>query len=153
HNVKAVGVDASVLVFTLAVSLLTGLIFGLAPALQSSNPDLNESLKEGGRGMSGGLRHQRLRSALVIAEISLALVLLIGGGLLIKSFWKLQQIRPGFNPEQLLTMQLSLPKTKYTDNQQQINLLGQLIGRIAAIPGVSAVGVTSELPFNGSRTS
>ena len=152
YNAKAIGVDTQVLGFTLLVSLLTGLLFGLAPALQSSQTDLNESLKEGGRGASGGRRRQRLFSALIVSEFALALVLLIGGGLLIKSFWRLQQIDPGFNPEHLLTMQLSLPKTRYAESQQQINFFNRVLEHVATLPGIEAVGLTSELPFNGSRT-
>src|SRR5262249_46486147 len=113
HNVKAIGIDAAVLKFTFAVSVLTGIVFGSAPALQASKPDLNESLKESGRAGTGGARRQRIRAALAIGEIALALILLIGGGLLMRSFWRLQHIDPGFEPEKALTMQLSLPPAKY----------------------------------------
>ncbi len=153
HNVKAVGLDSAVLGFTMTVSLVTGLIFGLAPALRGSNIDLNESLRDGMRGMTGSLRHQRLRNAFVVIEIALAMMLLAGGGLLIKSFWQLRQIRPGFDPERVLTLQLNLPETRYADEKQQNAFVTQTLERLAALPGVTAVGATTELPFTGSRTS
>src|SRR5262249_28851688 len=108
-----ISIDARVLIFTTAVSLLTGIVFGLAPALQSTKPDLNESLKESGKGSSAGGKG-RMRGALVTAEVALTLVLLAGAGLMIKSFLLLQKVSPGFKPDNLLTMRLRLPQTKYS---------------------------------------
>jgi putative ABC transport system permease protein len=152
HNVKEVGIDSSVLAFTMAVSLVTGMIFGLMPTLRGSKIDLNETLRDGSRGMTGSLRHQRLRNAFVVVEIALSLMLLAGGGLLIKSFWQLRQIRPGFDTERVLTLQLNLPEKRYTDAKQQNDLITRILERLAALPGVTAVGATTELPFTGSRT-
>jgi putative ABC transport system permease protein len=105
-RVREISTDASVLLFTLGASLLTGLLFGLAPALQTSNPTLTETLKEGERNSSPG--HNRTGKILVVAEVALTLVLLIGAGLLVKSFWRLMNVDPGFNPENLLAMQISV---------------------------------------------
>src|SRR5205085_8017299 len=116
HEVR---VDARVLAFTFAVSLLTGTLFGVAPALAASNPDLNEALKEGRRGATGGTRGARLRSAFVITEVALALVLLVGAGLLLKSLWQLQGVNPGFNPDGVLTMRMMLPFEVYEKPAQR----------------------------------
>ena len=145
-RMRDVSLDGSALGYTLAITLLTGVIFGLAPALQSSNPDLNESLKEGGRGSTGGPR-QRVRSLLVVTEVALALVLLAGAGLMLKSFWRLQQVDPGFNPENALVVGISLPPTKYADDQQRAAFFRQLLERTAALPGVEAVGATHSMPI------
>lgn len=135
-------VDASVLVFTLAVTLLTGLLFGLAPALQTSRPNLTEELKEGARGSSG--RRQRLRSVLVVAEVALTLTLLVGAGLLLQSFRRVLQVDPGFNPNNLLTMQVSVNNP---DGQQVANFFDQLQQNVRNLPGVKAVAVSNGLPF------
>ena len=132
---------------------MTGLIFGLAPALQGSKIDLNDSLRDGSRGMTCGLRHQRLRNAFVVVEIAMVLTLLAGGGLLIKNLRQLQQIKPGFDPERVLTLQLNLPETRYADRNQQNSFITQILERLAALPGVTAAGATTELPFTYSRTS
>jgi len=146
------GVDRAALGFTLLISLLTGIGFGLVPALQCSRPDLNETLKGGSRG-AAGLRSKRLRGALIVAETALALALLVGGGLLLRSLWRLQQVSPGFNPEHLLTMQLALPRAKYPENQQRARFFEQMVERVAALPGVKAAAVTSLLPFSGSNSA
>ena len=114
-----IGIHAPVLLFTLFLSVFTSFIFGLVPALQASKSDLNETLKESGRGNSGGARQNRVRSLLVIAEVALALVLLIDAGLMIKSFMRLQDVNPGFNPENLITLELQLPQKKYGEKDQQ----------------------------------
>ncbi|HVG29694.1 MAG TPA: ABC transporter permease [Pyrinomonadaceae bacterium] len=143
-----IGVDSRVLGFTLAVSVLTGAIFGLLPALRASKPDLNEVLKEGGRS-SVGVRHGRVRSSLVVAEVALALMLLVGSGLLIRSFVGLQRVNPGFEAENVLTLRLSLARAKYPKAEQAAAFFDQLQQRVAALPGVVAVGTVSELPLSG----
>jgi putative ABC transport system permease protein len=150
---REIGLDNRVLAFTVAVSLLTGIIFGLVPALQMSKPDLNETLKDAGRGSTG--RRHVLRSALVVAEVALTLVLLVGAGLMIRSFYRLQQVDPGFNYDNLLTFNISLPQKKYPDDAQKINFYDQLTEKIRALPGVQTVGIASGLPLgnNGWQTS
>jgi predicted permease len=135
-------VDAPVLGFTLAVSLLTGLLFGLAPALQASRPNLTEELKEGERGSSG--RRQRLRSLLVIGEVALTLTLLVGAGLLIQSFRRVLQVDPGFKAQNLLTMQISVNNP---DGQQVANFFEQLQQNVSSLPGVKSVAMSDGLPF------
>ncbi len=149
---QEIGLDSRVLLFTLGLSLLTGILFGLVPALQSSNTDLHDTLKEGGRSGSGGAKRS-VRSALVIAEIALALVLLIGAGLLIRSFTKLQNVNPGFNPENLLVMQVALPANQYNEPQKIDNFYQQALQGIQTIAGVQAVGVSSTVPMSGSNSS
>jgi putative ABC transport system permease protein len=140
-----VRVDARVLGFTLLVSLVGGVLFGLAPALRAAQTDLHAGLKEGGRGSHA--ERSRLRSALVVAELALALLLLVGAGLLINSFWRLQRVNPGFNPAGLLTLALAPPATAY-QNAEQINALYErLLEKLRAVPGVQAVTATSPLPF------
>lgn len=148
-----ISLDLTVLGFTLAVSLLTGVAFGLAPALQASKPDVNESLKDASRG-STGVRH-RIRSVLVIIEVALALVLLIAGGLTIRSFYRLQQLNPGFDDEGLLTLQLTLPQLSYSEPHKRTGFFQQLVDRIASLPGVESVGAATGLPLgnNGNQTS
>ncbi|HZG54139.1 MAG TPA: ABC transporter permease [Pyrinomonadaceae bacterium] len=148
-RLESVGIDRQVLLFTLGISLVTGIVFGLAPALTVSNPNLNEMLKESGRSSSEGVRGRRLRNALAVAEIALSLVLLVGAGLLIKSFLRLQDVKPGFNPENLLAAELVLPTSKYAENQQVVNFYDQLLQQLAQQPGVQGVAATSALPLGG----
>jgi predicted permease len=152
-RIDEAGIDSGVLVFALATSLLTGIIFGLVPALQASKTDLNESLKEGARGSGGGVRGGRARNVLVVAEVAMALMLLSGAGLLIRSFMRLQDVDPGFNPDNLLTVRLRLPQSKYSDAAQLAPFYQQLIERVKGLPGVEAVGATSHLPLSGSYMS
>ncbi|MGH9834557.1 MAG: ABC transporter permease [Blastocatellia bacterium] len=140
-----VRLDWRVLVFTLGLSLLTGLIFGLMPALQTSQTDVGETLKEGGRSGTGGRRAQFVRSGFIVAEIALTLALLIGAGLLIRSFWRLQQVNPGFNPDRLLTLTVRLPRTKYPEGAQVAAFYQQLQERLAALPGAQSVSATSSI--------
>ncbi|MGH9938714.1 MAG: FtsX-like permease family protein, partial [Blastocatellia bacterium] len=141
-----VGLDWRVLGFTLAVSCLTGVFFGLAPALQISRPDLQRTLKESGRGFAGAGGH-RLRGLLVIAEIALSLVLLAGAGLLIRSFIRLQNVDPGFNPEGLLTLRVEVSDDKARDQARVANFYQQVIDRVQALPGVEAAGVVTATPI------
>jgi len=146
-RLQAVNIDGGILLFTLGVTLLTGVLFGLAPALQAGQFNLNAFLKEGGRG--GGGQRRRLRDALVITEVALALALLAGAGLLIRSFWKLQQTDPGFNPERVLTASLSLPGARYGDAPKVAAFQQLLLERLAALPGAQSAGLTSDLPWTG----
>jgi putative ABC transport system permease protein len=153
-RIHDVSVDGRVLAFMVAVSILTGIIFGLMPAIHASKPDLNEALKDGGRAGAASPRGHRIRSGLVISEVALALVLLIGAGLLIKSFARLRAVNPGFNADNLLTFSVALPVAKYPEDPQRLIFYRQLLARLSALPGVSSVGVTSDLPFiSGSQTS
>jgi putative ABC transport system permease protein len=145
-----IGVDASVLAFTVGVSLLTGILFGLFPALQTSKTDLHGVLKEGGR--SGSARRS-VRGLFVVAQVAAALVLLVGAGLLLKSFQRLQEVSPGFKPDHLLAMQISLPQTKYRDPQQIDAFFVQVLEKIEALPGVEGAGVCTSLPMSGSGSS
>ena len=142
-----VAVDMRALGFTFAVSLLTGIIFGLAPALQASRPDLNETLKEGMRGATGSAGHRRMRSLLVVSEIALSLVLLVGAGLLMRSFLKLQAVAPGFNPNNMLTIRVSLEGPNYENDESRIAFYDQLLDNIKALPGVQSVGSRSHIPL------
>jgi putative ABC transport system permease protein len=149
-NLHSVGINLTVLAWTLAVSVLTGIVFGLAPALESTRLDLNDTLKEGGKGAGGqSSRSRRLRSALVVAEVALALVLLVSAGLLVKSFARLQKIDTGFNAENVLTMVARLPGAKYREDQQVIAFFREATERIGALPGVRSVGMVNYLPFYG----
>ena len=141
------GLDSRVLIFTTAVSVLTGLIFGLVPALQASRTDLNESLKEGERG-STGARH-RLRGALVVAEVAVALVLLVGAGLMVRSFWRLQSVETGFDPQNVLTMQVSVA-AKEGEGPRVQNLVEEITRRVQSLPGVEAAAMASGMPFTGA---
>lgn len=142
-----VALDGRALALTGALAVLTSVIFGLAPALHLSKPELTESLKEGGRGASGGRRRQRTRDLLVVTEIALALALLVGAGLLMRSFRALQQVDPGFNEENVLVVRLTLPESTYPENEQIRLFYRQLLERLSAGPGVRAAGVTQSLPF------
>jgi putative ABC transport system permease protein len=149
-RVKEINIDWRVIAFTLVISLVTGALFGLIPALAASKPNLTATLKEGSRGAMG-MGRQRLRSILVITEVALSLILLIGAGLLIKSFLRLSQVDPGFKPTNVLTMQLALTRPKYPEESQRVNFFQQLIARIEALPGVQAAGIVSELPLSGQE--
>jgi putative ABC transport system permease protein len=145
----SISIDREVLFFTLGVSLITGVLFGLVPAFTASRPDLNNTLKEGGRSAAESAGGRRLRSALAVAEIALSLVLLVGAGLLIRSFLRLQEVRPGFNPQHLLCVDLALPSAKYKEDQQSVNFFDQLLGALAQQPGVQGAAVSEGLPLGG----
>jgi putative ABC transport system permease protein len=131
------------------MSLLAGLVFGLAPALHVARPNLQSTLKEGGRGAAGERGSQSIRRMLVVAETALALTLLTGAGLLIKSFARLQGVDPGFVPERMLTFNLALPDARYAEDPQQIAFFDRVLPALRAAPGVRSVGATSVMPFGG----
>jgi putative ABC transport system permease protein len=145
--------DTSVLLFTLVVTLLTGAVFGLAPALQATRLNLNESLKESGKGASSGASRNRLRSLLVVSEVALSLVLLVGAGLMIRSFVQLIRSDLGINPNNVLTMELSIPRLKYPEEQQRINFYQELVGRIRNLPGVEHTAAVNYVPMGRSSSS
>jgi putative ABC transport system permease protein len=144
----SIPIDNRVLIFTLVLSVLTGVIFGLLPVFQASNPNLNKALKDSGRSATGSVRSLRTRSILVISEIALALVLLIGAGLMLKSFVHLQAINPGFNSEKLLTAQIALPELKYKEADQRTAFFQRALENIKGLPGVQSVGATTSLPMS-----
>jgi putative ABC transport system permease protein len=154
-RVDAVGVDATVLAYTAALTLLTGIIFGLAPALQVSRPDLSETLKEGGRGGSKGVRAQRVRSTLVVAQVGLSLVLLVGAGLMLRSFAALQASSPGIDPAHVVAGGVALPATRYGSDEPRRQFMRRVIDRLETTAGVEAVGTITPLPLslNGWQTS
>jgi putative ABC transport system permease protein len=143
-----IGVDSRVLAFTFGVALLTGLIFGLLPAWSASRGRVGDALKEGGRSATAGSARQRLRSTFVVVELAVALVLLVGAGLLIKTFWKLRSVEPGFNPDHVVTMRVELPETRYKEVAPQSRFRSQILQRMNLLPGVQAAMV-SELPLSG----
>ena len=145
--------DLKVLAFTLIISLFAGVIFGLAPGLQTSNANPNESLREGGRSLSGGAGGRRLRDLLVIAEVALAVMLLIGAGLMISSSLRLQGVDRGLKLDNLLTMQVSLPKPKYATGEQMTTFYEQVLERIKIAPGIQAASAVNFLPFSGLEDS
>jgi putative ABC transport system permease protein len=145
----SIRIDLRVLLFTLAISVLTGIIFGLAPALQAANPKLAESMKEGGRGTTAGGSRGRLRSALVITETALAFILLTGAGLLIRSFDQLMNVRTGFDTTNVLTMRLPLAPTKIQDGDQAVQFTQRVLDAAGALPGIREVSITSALPLQG----
>jgi predicted permease len=147
-------IDTKVLLFTLAVAVITGLIFGLAPATQASHFNLNETLKEGGRDSGGGVRSKRLRNSLVIAEVATSFILLVGAGLLINSFVHLRTLDPGFRADHLLALNVDLSEVKYPDTQRRTAFFEEVTRRVRTLPGVQSVAVAGNLPFtyNGDST-
>ncbi|MFN2541938.1 MAG: ABC transporter permease [Chthoniobacterales bacterium] len=148
-----VSVDRWVLGWTALVSLGSGILFGLAPAWHGTRVNLNNSLKEGGRGASESASARRLRATLVVSEIALAMVLLIGAGLLLRSFVSLQRVNPGFVPERILTMQISLPRAKYAELPQVATFYDRLLQRLSLIHGIRSAAICSSLPPNGLQVS
>jgi len=145
------GINFPVLAFTIGLSVLSGLVFGLAPALQISKPNLNESLKEGSRQSSG--RSHGLRSSLVVFEVALSLVLLVCAGLFFRSFLTLFKTDPGFNPDHVLTMNLMLPHAKYNEQAKGAAFYKELVQRVKATPGVESAAAVNFLPLGGSNAS
>ena len=152
-RVAEIGMDKSVLLFTLGLTTLTGLVAGLAPALQASRTDLNEALKDSMRESSGGIKRNRTRSALVVSEIALSLILLVGATLLFQSLRRLLDVSPGFNPENVLTADVSVSSKKYPEPERRAAFYHDALERIAALPGVDSVGVVYPLPLGGSFES
>jgi putative ABC transport system permease protein len=147
-----VNLDLRVLLVTLGTAVGTGILIGLIPALASGKPELTEALKEGGRGATSGLRRNRLRNALVIAEVALALVLLVGASLLLKSFVRLQNVHPGFESKNVLTMEVALPVLKYPRGKPVADFYAEATRRVKALPGVEAAAFTTILPLSGSNS-
>lgn len=147
---REIGVDGRVLAFTFLVSLATGLLFGLVPALSATGRRLYEALKEGGRAMAGGNHGRMVRNILVGIEVAFALILLVGAGLLIQSFSRLSRVDPGFNPENVLTARISLPEFKYPEEERQAVFYQQLIERLSTIPGVEKAATIYPMPLSGS---
>ena len=141
--------DTRVFIFTIALTLLTGLIFGLAPALQASRSDQSEGLKEGSRGNAGGARSNRVRGLLMVAEIAMSFMLLVGAGLLIKSFIHLREVTPGFNADNVLTMRISVPPGKFPAGEPRLQFFQQAIDRIHSLPGIQSAGMVLSLPLGG----
>ena len=152
-GMSGVHVDQWVLAFTAAVSLLSGVLFGLAPALQLSKPDLNSVLRDEGRSNTGSRRRNSARNLLVVSQVALSMVLLVAAGLLIRSFIRLQTASPGFDPGNILTMRIALPPTKYSTKPQIISFYNQMLSGVRALPGVSSVAMSSALPVNVTRLS
>jgi len=150
-RLNEVGIDSRVLAFTFFTSLLTGMVFGLVPALRASRVDLNEVLKEGGRSASGtaaGISHHRIRKLLIISEVALSLVLLIGAGLLIRSYQRIAGANPGFNAHNVLSLRLSLPAARYNTPDMVASFYKQLDERVKALPGVETLGMSYLLPLS-----
>jgi len=148
-RLEDIGIDLRVLGFTLVVSLLTGVVFGLAPAWQSSRTDLNKSLKEGDGTSTAGFGRRRLRNLLVISELAVAVVLLVGAGLMIKSFVRLINVDAGFDAQNVLTLAVSLPGAKYPESEHQRAFFQQLILRMESLTGVRSAGAVSAVPLTG----
>jgi putative ABC transport system permease protein len=148
-DLKTVGVSVPVLAFTLGLSVLTGIVFGLVPSLEATRFDLHGSLKEGGKSVGGSTGSHRLRSVFVVTQVALALVLLVGAGLLVKSLNRLQAVDTGFNPSNLLAVRLNLLPRKYETDQKRIDFYKQAVERMKAIPGVEAAGAINSPPFTG----
>jgi putative ABC transport system permease protein len=152
-RLNQIGIDGRALGWTALVSLLTGVLFGLAPALQSSRLSLNETLKEDGRGATESPDKRRWRDLLVISELALAVMLLIGAGLLVKSFWRLQRVDSGVDTDRVLTMQLALRGQRYADPRQVDAFYPRLLERIQALPGVRTAAVSNSLPPDNTEES
>lgn len=151
-RVREVGLNGWVLGFAFIISLLTGMLTGLIPALQASRTDLNSTLKEEARGTTFSPGSRQVRSLLTVSQIALTLVLLIGAGLLIHSFWLLQHVKLGFNPDSVLTMQMALPTYKYPEEYQRADVINQMVQRVSTLPGVESAAATTSIPLSGSDT-
>ena len=150
-RLTSASVSAPVLGFTFGLALITGVLFGLAPAFQGARAELTESLKEGGRGTSAGGAHGRIRSALVVAEMAVALVLLVGAGLAIQTFRRLEAVNPGFDPNHVLTMSIDLPSARYVTNEHIAETSRQLLTSIEGLPGVRSASMSFPLPLSDNN--
>ena len=148
-RIDSAQIDFRVLAFALAISLFTGILFGLAPAFQATGGDLNDALKEAGRSSGGGRRGIRLRDLLVVSQVALALTLLIGAGLLMRSFFKLLDVDPGLDPHNVLTAQVWLPEARYPVSRRVPEFYDQVLARLAHLPGVQSVSAIDFLPLSG----
>ncbi|MGC2695125.1 MAG: ABC transporter permease [Candidatus Angelobacter sp.] len=146
-----IAMDTRVLLFMVAISVLTGILFGIFPALQLSKTNVNETLRDEGRGTTGGHRRMQLRALLVVGQVALSLMLLIGAGLLVRSFSRLMRVDPGFDPQNVLTMNVSLPTVKYADAQKQVAFFDDLVRRVSALPGVRSAAISAALPLVPKR--
>ena len=146
-----IAMDLRVLLFTLIISLLAGIGFGMWPALRLSRVDLNSTLRDEGRGASGGHDRVRRNSFLVTGQVALSFVLLIAAGLLLRSFGKLMQVDAGFDPRNVLTMNLSLPTVKYSKPEQQVQFFDEVLRRVSALPGVRSAAISAALPLSWKR--
>lgn len=151
-NVGPIGIDGNVLAFTAIVALAAGVLFGLAPAMQTTKVDLRPALSESSRGSSGGTSRHRVRNVLVVTEVALAIVLLIGAGLLIRSFARLQEVQPGFDPSHLLVADVPLSPTAYAKAAPRLEFFDQLAARVRNLPGVASAGLAATLPVAGGGT-
>ncbi len=149
-RIASVGLDISVLVFTAVVALLTSVLFSLAPALRALRIDLTESLKDGGQGVSSGGARQRFRNALVVVQMALAVLLLVGAGLMLRSLWSLQAVPIGFDPTNVLTMRVALPQASYASPEQVVGFYERLVDRVRTLPGVRTAGAARLLPLGST---
>jgi predicted permease len=152
-RVQEISLDVRVLLFTLGVSLLTGLLFGLAPALTATRHSLDHFLKEAGRGGADGLAHNRLRGLLVVTEVAFSLVLLVCAGLLGRSFVRMLEVNPGFRPDHMVTMWMNFTSASYAPKGRSTQFFDQLLPRVAALPGVEGVAISNDLPLEGDDTT
>ncbi|MET0645299.1 MAG: ABC transporter permease [Pyrinomonadaceae bacterium] len=148
-RVQTVGLDASVLAFTLGLSVVVGLLFGLAPALRATKTDLTDSLKDRARGSTADRRHERVRQLLVVGEIALSLVLLVGGGLMMRSFLRLTSVDPGFDPSGVMVLTVPLAGARYSTDEQRAAFFGRLTTQVSTLPGVKSASAINHLPLDG----
>ena len=149
-RLSAIGLNWHALLTALGLSVFTGVLFGTAPAMQASKLNLTEALSEGGRSEADSASH-RTRDLLLVAQVASSLVLLVGAGLLLKSFQRLRDVQPGFNPAGVLTMQVGLPYTKYPEDLQRAQFFERLVENVGGLPGVESAGGYASLPLNGSN--
>jgi putative ABC transport system permease protein len=150
-RIGEVRIDGRVLVFTLAVSVLTGMLFSLVPILKSSHPDINEALRAGGRGSSSSRSLRLWRDSLVVVEVALSLILLVGAGLMIRSFAQLASVPPGFDPTNVLAGRISMTRKNYAEHEQRVLFVNQTLERLKALPGVESVAFAAPMPFSGGN--